>query len=80
MWQWVVVVRCIPATLREHRIWHLPVLFAKPTGPSLRPLGPLGTNRDYLEQVAAQLLALQIRDDYIADLLRHIQRSDTHET
>jgi cation transport protein ChaC len=39
--------------------------------------GPLGTNREYLEQVAAQLLALQIRDDYIADLLRHVQRSDT---
>jgi len=34
--------------------------------------GPLGTNREYLEQVAAQLLALQIRDDYIADLLRHV--------
>ncbi len=38
--------------------------------------GPLGTNREYLEQVAAQLLALQIRDDYIADLLHHVQRSD----
>jgi len=39
--------------------------------------GPIGTNREYLEQVAAQLLALQIRDDYIADLLRHVQRSDS---
>jgi cation transport protein ChaC len=38
--------------------------------------GPLGTNREYLEQVAAQLLALQIEDDYIADLLRFVQRSD----
>ena len=39
--------------------------------------GPLGTNREYLEQVAAQLQALQIEDDYIRDLLRHVQRSDT---
>jgi cation transport protein ChaC len=39
--------------------------------------GPLGTNREYLEQVAAQLLALQIEDDYIADLLRLVQCSDT---
>ena len=38
--------------------------------------GPLGTNREYLEQVAAQLLELQIEDDYIADLLRLVQRSD----
>ena len=38
--------------------------------------GPLGTNREYLEQVAAQLQVLQIEDDYIADLLRHVQRSD----
>jgi len=37
--------------------------------------GPLGTNREYLEQVAAQLQALKIEDDYIADLLRHVQRS-----
>lgn len=39
--------------------------------------GPPGTNREYLEQVAAQLLALQIGDDYIADLLRHVQRSES---
>lgn len=39
--------------------------------------GPLGTNREYLEQVAAQLLELRIQDDYIADLLRLVQRSDT---
>ncbi len=39
--------------------------------------GPLGTNREYLEQVAAQLLALQIEDDYIAALLHDLQRSDT---
>jgi len=38
--------------------------------------GPLGTNREYLEQVAAQLQVLQIEDDYISDLLRHVQRSD----
>ena len=38
---------------------------------------PPGTNREYLEQVAAQLLALQIGDDYIADLLRHVQRSES---
>ena len=39
--------------------------------------GPLGTNREYLEQVAEQLLALQIEDEYIADLLRLVQRTDT---
>ena len=39
--------------------------------------GPLGTNREYLEQVAEQLLALQIEDDYIADLLRLVHRTDT---
>jgi cation transport regulator ChaC len=38
--------------------------------------GPLGTNHEYLEQVAAQLQVLQIEDDYIADLLRHVQRFD----
>jgi cation transport protein ChaC len=38
--------------------------------------GPLGTNREYLEQVAAQLLAIEVEDDYIADLLRLVQRSE----
>jgi glutathione-specific gamma-glutamylcyclotransferase len=38
--------------------------------------GPLGTNRHYLEQVAARLLALGIEDRYIADLLRQVQRAD----
>jgi cation transport protein ChaC len=41
--------------------------------------GPLGTNREYLEQVAAQLLALQVEDHYIADLLRLVQRSGASE-
>jgi cation transport protein ChaC len=30
--------------------------------------GVLGTNREYLEQLAAQLALLQIEDDYIARL------------
>jgi cation transport protein ChaC len=35
--------------------------------------GPLGTNRDYLEQLAAQLLALKIEDAYVEELLSQVQ-------
>ena len=42
----------------------------------LSVLEDTGEDREYLEQVAAQLQVLQIEDDYISDLLRHVQRSD----
>jgi glutathione-specific gamma-glutamylcyclotransferase len=35
--------------------------------------GPLGSNLDYLEQLAAQLAALGINDPYIARLVGHMQ-------
>ena len=38
-----------------------------------RAAGPLGTNRDYLESLAAQLDCLGIDDDYIAALRRHVR-------
>jgi cation transport protein ChaC len=38
--------------------------------------GPLGSNRAYLESLAAQLVALQIEDAYIAQLLTHVQARD----
>ena len=34
--------------------------------------GVLGSNRDYLEQLAAQLAALGIEDPYVSELLRHL--------
>lgn len=34
--------------------------------------GPLGTNRHYLEQLAAQLSALEIDDSYVEELLGHV--------
>jgi cation transport protein ChaC len=39
--------------------------------------GSIGTNREYLQQVAANLLALRIEDNYIADLLRHVEHLGT---
>lgn len=35
--------------------------------------GVIGTNREYLEQMAAQLQALQIRDPYVDELLRAVR-------
>lgn len=32
----------------------------------------LGSNRDYLEQLVAQLAALDIEDPYVSELLRHL--------
>jgi cation transport regulator ChaC len=37
-------------------------------------VGPLGSNRDYLEGLAAQLQALEIEDDYIARLLARVRQ------
>ncbi len=38
--------------------------------------GPLGTNRAYLESLAAQLTALQIEDRYVAQLLAQVNALD----
>ncbi len=35
--------------------------------------GPLGTNRHYLEQLAAQLAALEIEDAYVEEVLGQVQ-------
>lgn len=35
--------------------------------------GTLGSNREYLEQLAGQLAALRIEDPYISELMRHVQ-------
>ena len=35
--------------------------------------GVLGTNREYLEQLADQLALLQIEDDYIARIHAHVR-------
>ena len=35
--------------------------------------GPLGTNRHYLEQLAAQLAALDMEDAYVEELLGQVQ-------
>jgi glutathione-specific gamma-glutamylcyclotransferase len=40
-----------------------------------RAAGFLGTNRQYLEQLAVQLHSLGIEDDYVAELLRYVQRA-----
>ncbi len=37
-------------------------------------VGPRGTNREYLAQLAAQLQTLQIADEYIAQLWQQVQR------
>lgn len=37
-------------------------------------VGAIGTNRDYLEQMALQLDALQIRDDYVEQLLACVRQ------
>ena len=36
--------------------------------------GPIGTNRDYLEQMAAQLAALDIDDTYVEQLLSRVRQ------
>lgn len=38
-----------------------------------RAAGPIGTNRHYLEQLAAQLQALDIEDAYVAQLMRELR-------
>ena len=38
-----------------------------------RACGPLGTNRHYLEQLAAQLAALEIEDRYVLDLMGQVK-------
>lgn len=38
--------------------------------------GPLGTNRDYLESLAAQLATLGIQDDYVTRLLEQVRALD----
>jgi len=35
--------------------------------------GVIGSNRDYLEQMARQLDALQIADDYVEQLLQRVR-------
>ena len=40
--------------------------------------GPLGSNRAYLESLANQLLALEIEDPYVAQLLAHVQDLGPH--
>ena len=43
-----------------------------------RAAGVVGTNRDYLEQLARQLDALQIDDSYIAQLLQRVRGEGPH--
>jgi cation transport protein ChaC len=38
-----------------------------------RAAGVMGTNRDYLEQMARQLAALEIHDDYVAQLVSKVR-------
>lgn len=40
--------------------------------------GPLGSNRAYLESLANQLVALEIEDAYVAQLLAHVQALGPH--